>query len=45
LTENELPGPGFSIPRGVSLAEIEDLIQMFVKAAQRAQKAGSTVWK
>ena len=40
LTEDELPGPGFAIPRGVSLAEIEDLIQMFVKAAQRAQKAG-----
>ena len=40
LTEAELPGPGFAIPRGVSLAEIEDLIQMFVKAAQRAQKAG-----
>ena len=40
LTEAELPGPGFAIPRGVSLAEIEDLIQMFVKASQRAQKAG-----
>jgi 2,4-dienoyl-CoA reductase (NADPH2) len=35
-----LPGPGFAIPRGVSLAEIEDLIQMFVKASQRAKKAG-----
>jgi len=40
LTESELPGPGFAIPRGVSLAEIEDLIQMFVKASQRAKKAG-----
>ena len=40
LTEAELPGPGFAIPRGVSLAEIEDLIQMFVKASQRAKKAG-----
>ena len=40
LTESELPGPGFAIPRGVSLNEIEDLIQMFVKAAERAQKAG-----
>ena len=40
LTEAELPGPGFAIPRGVSLAEIEDLIQMFIKASQRAQKAG-----
>jgi len=39
-TEAELPGPGFAIPRGVSLAEIEDLIQMFVKASQRAKKAG-----
>ncbi len=40
LTESELPGPGFAIPRGVSPAEIEDLIQMFVKAAARAKKAG-----
>ncbi|HJX35409.1 MAG TPA: FAD-dependent oxidoreductase [Dehalococcoidales bacterium] len=40
LTEAELPGPRFAIPRGVSLAEIEDLIQMFVKASQRAKKAG-----
>jgi 2,4-dienoyl-CoA reductase (NADPH2) len=40
LTESELPGPGFAIPRGVSLAEIEDLIQMFVKASARAKKAG-----
>jgi 2,4-dienoyl-CoA reductase (NADPH2) len=40
LTQNELPGPGFAIPRGVSLAEIEALIQMFVKAAERARKAG-----
>ena len=40
LTESELPGPGFAIPRGVSLSEVEDLIQMFVKAAARAQKAG-----
>ena len=40
LTENELPGPGFAIPRGVSLSEIEDLILMFVKAAERAKKAG-----
>jgi 2,4-dienoyl-CoA reductase (NADPH2) len=40
LTESELPGPGFAIPRGVSLSEVEDLIQMFVKASARAQKAG-----
>ena len=40
LTESELPGPGFAIPRGVSLSEIEDLIQMFAKAAERAKKAG-----
>ena len=40
LTESELPGPGFAIPRGVSLTEIEELIQMFVKAAARAKKAG-----
>jgi 2,4-dienoyl-CoA reductase (NADPH2) len=39
LTADELPGPGFAIPRGVSLAEIEDLIQLFVKAAERARKA------
>jgi 2,4-dienoyl-CoA reductase (NADPH2) len=40
LTESELPGPGFAIPRGVSLSEVEDLIHLFVKAAERAQKAG-----
>ncbi len=40
LTESELPGPGFAIPRGVSLTEIEELIQMFVKAAARAKTAG-----
>jgi 2,4-dienoyl-CoA reductase (NADPH2) len=40
LTESELPGPGFATPRGVSLNEVEDLIQMFVKASERAQKAG-----
>ena len=40
LTESELPGPGFAIPRGVSLNEVEDLIQMFVEASERAQKAG-----
>jgi len=41
LTEAELPGTGIRHNlAGVSLAEIEDLIQMFVKAAQRAQKAG-----
>jgi 2,4-dienoyl-CoA reductase (NADPH2) len=40
LTTDELPGPGFAIPRGVSPAEIEDLIGMFVKAAERARKAG-----
>ena len=40
LTESELPGPGFAIPRGVSLNEVEDLVQMFAKAAERAKKAG-----
>ena len=40
LTESELPGPGFAIPRGVSLTAIEELIQMFVKAAARAKTAG-----
>ena len=40
LTESELPGPGFAIPRAVSLSEIEDLVQMFAKAAERAKKAG-----
>lgn len=40
LTAEELPGPGFAIPRGVSLAEVEDLVQLFAKAAVRAKKAG-----
>jgi len=40
LTERELPGPGFAVPRGVSLREVGELIEMFVKAAERAYKAG-----
>ncbi|MFC2122522.1 FAD-dependent oxidoreductase [Bacteroidota bacterium] len=40
LAESELPGPGFAVPRGVTVKEIEVLIKMFVKAAERAYKAG-----
>jgi len=40
MTPEELPGPGFAIPRAMTLEEVEEHIEMFVKAAERAQKAG-----
>ncbi len=40
LTEDELPGPEWVPARELSIAEIEQLIDMFAKAAERAQKAG-----
>jgi 2,4-dienoyl-CoA reductase (NADPH2) len=40
LTKDELPGPDFDVPRGLSLAEVKEYIEIWVKAAERAQKAG-----
>lgn len=40
LTEDELPGPDFDVPRGLTLAEVKEYIDIWVKAAERAQKAG-----
>jgi 2,4-dienoyl-CoA reductase (NADPH2) len=40
LTKEELPGPGFAVPRAMSHAEVLDYIDIWVKAAERAAKAG-----
>ncbi|MFB0556995.1 MAG: FAD-dependent oxidoreductase [Dehalococcoidia bacterium] len=40
LTESELPRPGFDLPRELTIAEIEELVDKFAQAAERAQKAG-----
>jgi len=40
LTKEELPGPGFDVPRGLSHAEVLEYIDIWVKAAERAAKAG-----
>ncbi len=40
LKKEELPGPDFVGTKGMSLAEVEEVIEMFIKAAERAYKAG-----
>jgi 2,4-dienoyl-CoA reductase (NADPH2) len=40
LTKEQLPGPDFNPPRGMSKAEIKDMIEIWVKAGERAKKAG-----
>ena len=41
LGQSELPGPTFfSPPRGLTIPEIEDMIEKYARAAERAQKAG-----
>ena len=40
LTQEELPGPGFAVPRGMSHAEVLEYIDIWAKAAERAAKAG-----
>jgi 2,4-dienoyl-CoA reductase (NADPH2) len=40
LKKEELPGPDFVETKGMSLAEVEEVIEMFIKAAERAYKAG-----
>ena len=40
LTLEELPGPGFAVPRGMSHDEVLGYIDIWAKAAERAAKAG-----
>jgi 2,4-dienoyl-CoA reductase (NADPH2) len=40
LDKNELPLPRFSIPRELSISEIEKIVQEFGDQAERAEKAG-----
>ena len=40
LTKSELPGPDFDVPRGLTLAEVKEYVDIWAKAAERAQKAG-----
>jgi 2,4-dienoyl-CoA reductase (NADPH2) len=40
LTKEELPGPGFDVPRGLSHDEVKEYIDIWAKAAERAAKAG-----
>lgn len=40
LTREELPGPDFDVPRGLSHDEVLEYINIWVKAAERAAKAG-----
>jgi 2,4-dienoyl-CoA reductase (NADPH2) len=40
LTKEELPGPGFAVPRGMSHTEVLDYIDIWAKAAERAARAG-----
>jgi 2,4-dienoyl-CoA reductase (NADPH2) len=40
IDKAELPGPDFAAPRGLSLAEVKDQIDIWAKAAVRAEKAG-----
>jgi 2,4-dienoyl-CoA reductase (NADPH2) len=40
LTLEELPGPGFAVPRGMSHDEVLGYVDIWAKAAERAAKAG-----
>jgi len=40
LTKRELPGPDFDVPRGLTLTEVKEYVDIWAKAAERAQKAG-----
>jgi 2,4-dienoyl-CoA reductase (NADPH2) len=40
LTQEELPGPDFAVPRAMSRDEIKEMVEIWVKAGVRAQKAG-----
>jgi 2,4-dienoyl-CoA reductase (NADPH2) len=40
LTQEELPGPDFAVPRAMSHDECKEMIEVWVKAGVRAYKAG-----
>ena len=40
LTKAEMPGPDFVEAKGMTLSEVKEVIEMFIKAAERAAKAG-----
>ncbi len=40
LTQEELPGPDFAVPRGLSHDEVLEYIDIWASAAERAAKAG-----
>ncbi|MFC1909830.1 FAD-dependent oxidoreductase [Chloroflexota bacterium] len=40
LTRAELPGPDFAVPRAMTSEEVQEYIQIWAKAAERAWKAG-----
>ena len=40
LTQEELPGPDFAVPRGLSRDEVLEYIDIWAKAAERAARAG-----
>jgi len=40
LTQEELPGPDFAVPRGLSHEEVLEYVDIWAKAAERAVKAG-----
>jgi 2,4-dienoyl-CoA reductase (NADPH2) len=40
LTQAELPGPDFAVCRGMGHDEVKDMIEIWVKAGERAWKAG-----
>jgi len=40
LTQEELPGPDFAIPRAMNNDEVKDMVNLWAAAAERAWKAG-----
>lgn len=40
MAENEFPGPDFDVPREVTTTDIEDVVDKFARAAERAREAG-----
>lgn len=40
LTREELPGPDFAVPRAMSRDEVKEAVETWVKAGERAWKAG-----
>lgn len=40
LSKEEHPQPHFGVPRSLTVPEVEDIVEKFVEAAERARKAG-----